>query len=175
MKFSFKKVKKSKQLNNNVLLVLVIAIFGLGYMYYYSCEKKKVNEKMAPVDLTLGQSQNPSVQQVESSSTESTKYASVNEAVSTNIPSHVKLDARELLPKDGNTEFSKLNPNVNVGGQNHLVPSPQNFINLGEPKRNSNLQLRSEPPNPQMSVCPWNNTTIQPNTMRKPLEIGSQH
>ena len=38
--------------------------------------------------------------------------------------------------------------------------------------RNANLQLRSEPANPQANVGPWNNTTIGPDANRRPLEIG---
>ena len=38
--------------------------------------------------------------------------------------------------------------------------------------RNANLQVRSEPANPQLNVGPWNNTTMEPDTMRVPLEIG---
>jgi hypothetical protein len=43
---------------------------------------------------------------------------------------------------------------------------------IGNSLRNANLQLRSEPANPQANVGPWNNTTIAPDTMRVPLEIG---
>jgi hypothetical protein len=38
--------------------------------------------------------------------------------------------------------------------------------------RNPNLQLRSEPPNPQLKVSPWNQTTIESDLNRRPLEIG---
>ena len=56
-----------------------------------------------------------------------------------------------------------------------------NFLNAGyhigvnttgQTLRNSNLGLRSEPPNPQMKVSPWNQTTIEPDTNRRGLEIG---
>jgi hypothetical protein len=43
---------------------------------------------------------------------------------------------------------------------------------IGNTLRNANLQVRSEPPNPQLNVGPWNNTTIAPDLMRVPLEIG---
>jgi hypothetical protein len=43
---------------------------------------------------------------------------------------------------------------------------------VGSSLRNANLQVRSEPPNPQLNVGPWNNTTIAPDLMRVPLEIG---
>ena len=42
----------------------------------------------------------------------------------------------------------------------------------GESLRNANRQLRSEPANPQVKVSPWIQSTIEPDTNRKPLEIG---
>ena len=38
--------------------------------------------------------------------------------------------------------------------------------------RNANLQLRSEPPNPQLKVSPWSQSTIEPDVNRRPLELG---
>ena len=43
---------------------------------------------------------------------------------------------------------------------------------VGQSLRNANLQLRSEPANPQMNIGPWNNTTMGPDVSRRPLEIG---
>lgn len=43
---------------------------------------------------------------------------------------------------------------------------------VGQSLRNANLQLRSEPPNPQVNVSPWMNTTMGPDLPRRPLEIG---
>ena len=43
---------------------------------------------------------------------------------------------------------------------------------VGQSLRNANLQLRSEPANPQLNVGPWNQTTITPDMQRRPLEIG---
>jgi len=44
---------------------------------------------------------------------------------------------------------------------------------VGQSLRNANRQLRSEPPNPQVNVSPWQNTTIGPDLMRRPLETPS--
>jgi len=38
--------------------------------------------------------------------------------------------------------------------------------------RNENIQVRSEPPNPQNKMVPWQNSTIVPDLMRVPLELG---
>ena len=43
---------------------------------------------------------------------------------------------------------------------------------VGSSLRNANQQVRSEPPNPQLMVSPWNNTTIEPDSFRQPLEVG---
>ena len=43
---------------------------------------------------------------------------------------------------------------------------------VGGTLRNANLQLRSEPPNPKTAVSPWSNSTIEPDLMRVPLELG---
>lgn len=43
---------------------------------------------------------------------------------------------------------------------------------IGQSLRNANRQLRSEPPNPQVAVSPWMNTTISPDLPRRPLEVG---
>lgn len=86
------------------------------------------------------------------------------------------VDPAELLPKDENSEWAKLNPMGNGDLQNvNLLKSGYHIgINtVSSSLRNANLQLRSEPANPQQSVGPWNNTTISPDINRRPLEIGS--
>ena len=85
-------------------------------------------------------------------------------------------DPSELLPKDVNSQWAQLNPagnadfkNVNLLKAGHLI----GIDTVGSSLRNANLQERSEPPNPTSSVSPWLNTTIEPDLMRLPLEIGS--
>ena len=81
----------------------------------------------------------------------------------------------ELLPKDANGEWAQLNPsgkgelaNMNLLKAGHHI----GIDTVGQSLRNANLQIRSEPPNPQVNVGPWNNTTMEPDFMRAPLEIG---
>jgi hypothetical protein len=85
-------------------------------------------------------------------------------------------DPSELLPKDLNSQWAQLNPagsadfkNVNLLKAGYLI----GIDTVGSTLRNANLQERSEPPNPTSSVSPWMNTTIEPDLMRLPLEIGS--
>ena len=81
----------------------------------------------------------------------------------------------ELLPNDANSEWAKLNPSGSGDLQNVNLLSAGSLIGIdtiGNTLRNANQQVRSEPANPQLNVGPWNNTTIAPDTMRVPLEIG---
>jgi hypothetical protein len=85
-------------------------------------------------------------------------------------------NSNQLLPKDKNSEWSSLNPSGTgeLSNINLLKSGWQIGIDtVGQTLRNANLQLRSEPPNPQVSVGPWNNSTITPDFMRVPLEIGA--
>ena len=84
-------------------------------------------------------------------------------------------DPSELLPKDTNSQWAQLNPTGSGDLQNvNLLRSGYHMgiDTVGNSLRNANLQLRSEPANPQVNVGPWNNTTIAADTMRVPLEIG---
>ena len=82
----------------------------------------------------------------------------------------------ELLPIDSNSQWAQLNPsgkgelaNLNLLKAGYHI----GIDTIGQSLRNANLQIRSEPPNPQMAVSPWNQTTISPDMQRAPLEIGS--
>jgi hypothetical protein len=82
----------------------------------------------------------------------------------------------ELLPKDSNSQWAQLNPsgkgdlsNINLLKAGYHI----GIDTIGQTLRNANLQIRSEPPNPQLNVGPWNQSTIEPDFMRPPLEIGA--
>jgi len=92
-------------------------------------------------------------------------------------PQRGNYDPKELLPKDLNSQWAQLNPagsadfaNVNLLKAGYLI----GIDTVGSTLRNANLQERSEPPNPTTSVSPWLNTTIEPDLMRVPLEIGTR-
>jgi hypothetical protein len=84
-------------------------------------------------------------------------------------------DPADLLPKDVNSQWANLNP---AGGadfkQVSFLKAGYHYgINtVGSSLRNANLQERSEPANPTTVVSPWQNTTIEPDLMRVPMEIG---
>jgi hypothetical protein len=82
----------------------------------------------------------------------------------------------ELLPKDNNNQWAQLNPsgkgdlaNINLLKAGYHI----GIDTIGQTLRNANLQIRSEPPNPQLYVGPWNTSTIEPDFLKVPFEIGS--
>ena len=82
----------------------------------------------------------------------------------------------ELLPADQNTIYAQQNP-MGVGslkGKNFLSAGALIGVNtVGQSLRNANLQIRSEPPNPQVPVSIFLQSTIGPDISHRPLEVGS--
>ena len=81
----------------------------------------------------------------------------------------------DLLPKDNNSQWAQLNPagkgdlaNINLLKAGYHI----GIDTVGQTLRNANLQIRSEPPNPQINVGIWNTSTITPDFMRPTLELG---
>ena len=77
----------------------------------------------------------------------------------------------DLLPKNDQEldSFDEFAPKLD--GQNFV--DSYKFVQgeQSQSLRNANLQLRSEPPNPQSQVCPWMQSTIYPEN-RPAMEIG---
>ena len=184
--------KLQKLLSGRVLLLIgvIVVILALGG---YSMQKGKMGESMKPA-------MNPTASPAEASASapsvqvgpgpanpqgENSGPAAVSGIATTkpNFPSCSQAapqDPAALLPKDENSQWAQLNPrgqgtleNVNLLRAGHHI----GIDTVGNTLRNANLQVRSEPPNPQQNVGPWNNTTIAPDLMRRPLEIncGPEH
>ena len=89
------------------------------------------------------------------------------------------LQPDELLPNDEEAdEWAKVNPkgtgslelkNMLEAGHHIGVDTQANSL------RNANLQLRSEPPNPQTPAGPWLQSTIAPDPYRKILEPNGDY
>lgn len=87
-----------------------------------------------------------------------------------------QLTPSELLPKDMNSVWAEQNPMGpgSLKGKNFLSAGALIGVNtVGQSMRNANLQVRSEPPNPQVAVSIFNQSTISPDISHRPLEIGS--
>lgn len=86
-----------------------------------------------------------------------------------------QLQADDLLPNDDYTNWHKLHPNGEgfLKNKNFLTAGHHIGINtVGQSLRNANLNLRSEPANPQISPGIWHLSTIGPDNNRRSLELG---
>jgi len=104
---------------------------------------------------------------------EETNNVAVNNAQTNNPVDSGVLRCSDLLPADTNSTWAQVAPS----GVGELCT--KNLLNAGHhigvntqgcSLRNANRGLRSEPPNPQVQVSPWLQTTICPDLLRRPLE-----
>ena len=94
-----------------------------------------------------------------------------------NCTSKPMTNPSDLLPRDTNSEWAQLNPSGSNDLQNISLLKAGHHIGIntvGSSLRNANLQIRSEPVIPKSNnVCPWLNSTIEPDCHRPKLEIGT--
>ena len=83
----------------------------------------------------------------------------------------------DLLPADTNSLLGNMN---NLNQQNGImIPDLLQagyhigLDTIGQSLRNPNYQLRSDPIIPRKDVGPWNQTTMEPDYARVPLEVGA--
>jgi hypothetical protein len=166
------------------ILVLLIVAYVVSMFARYLTNKGAVgdesNASMQPQYMNTNAQMSAGVRPSEPGHNEVFASANGVQTSTPGIPSSCSKpniqNPAELLPKDSNSQWAQLNPsgkgelaNINLlkAGWTHGVDT------VGQTLRNANLQIRSEPPNPQLSVGPWNQSTIEPDFMRPPLEIGS--
>ena len=162
------KVKMVKNMSFEYVLGIVGVLILVFALYSYSNNK---NLQVSAMQGISQYKQNPhSVENVSPPATVS----------SNNVQSSKKQDVTdpsELLPSNSNA-WGSVNPNPTPGLENISLLNGSNKLNgidtVGNSLRNANLQLRSEPANPRGNTnCPWNNSTIDGDPFRRPLEIGT--
>jgi hypothetical protein len=184
MNLSFNKLWKDYGIG--AIIVLLIVAYGVslfvGYLSSKGMSGYESNETMGPQYKDTNQRMSGAVTPAESLG-HNEVFSEVN-GIQTTVPSNVASCAQgnlsqnpeNLLPLDSNSQWAQLNPagkgelsNVNLLKAGYHI----GIDTVGQTLRNANLQIRSEPPNPQLSVGPWNQSTIEPDFMRVPLEIGA--
>jgi hypothetical protein len=93
-----------------------------------------------------------------------------------NMKASAPVNPDSLLPNDANSQWAALNPAGSGSLQNVNLLQAGSMIGIntqGTYLKNANLQLRSEPPIPKAAVGPWNNSTIEVDTMARSFELGS--
>ena len=172
-------VKKIQKFRKNIKSEHVIAFFGLiGVIILLREFNKRRTNPVAGMSNDVGEVVAVAGPEASKPLGQNEDYAAVagdaNEVPNvTNVPA---VDPSELLPADQNNEWAKLNP-TGAGDLNSVNLLKAGFHTgidtVGSSLRNANLQVRSEPPNPTNQVSPWGNTTIEPNLMQVPLELGN--
>ena len=169
----FKKVISgfSKFFTKERVIILVAFLVLIWALYYYSGSKTMIVDRMsdgsvmgpptAPTSITA-----PIAPKVNSDSAPN-GYSS----------QPVVSNPSDLLPKDANSQWASLNPSsMNQG--DILMPDLLQagyhigLDTIGQSLRNANLQLRSDPIIPKSDIGPWNQSTIEPDLGRVPLELG---
>lgn len=168
--FNLNKMFKNVSRHHVVLLVILVVALGFG-LQRYNLGKQMVAMKKGKKEgfegaRPLGQNE----------------MAAPVSGIQTNISglpdsclTKDVVDPAELLPRDENSEFSKLNPQGTGSLQNVNLLTAGYHVGIntvGQSLRNANLQVRSEPANPKVNVGPWMNSTIEHDFNRQPLEIG---
>jgi hypothetical protein len=168
-----------KTLRANHILVILGAIVLVYAVYNYSDQKFVVPYE--PLQAEAGGRQNTAPPQAQGAGgytavdamTGQSGGGSAPSAGATNLP---VANPSDLLPRDTNNQWGSSNPagSGDLLGQNLLSATFLTGIDtIGNTMKNANLQIRSEPPNPQLNVGPWNQSTFAPDLMRTPLELGS--
>jgi len=181
--------------NNSAMgtILIIIVLIGLGVLIYFLFNKSVKNnmeeeylenyENEQSNDLDTPPSDEEMLEEMESfqnnQNVNNMDHLSADskmqgERSQSNFPKE-QLGADDLLPKDDSSLWAQVNPagEGSLKDRNFLQSGYHIGINtVGQTLRNANQQLRSEPPNPQVKVSPWLQTTIEPDLGRKPLEIG---
>ena len=183
------KVKKGIKIEH--VLVVVAFLVGIAAFYKYSEGKNLLQLPMTPLNPgsypESSSQENVSALSITNSNTTYAPYNgnpnsqiatsadsanAINQLVSTKAVSN----PADLLPNSSVNEWSNLNPVSSSDLRNVNLLNPTQLVGIntqGSSLRNSNLQIRSEPPNPRSNTnCPWNISTIETDTFRRPLEIG---
>ena len=165
------------------VLIAIIVLYGL-YMLYknlmskgsYGSEMMSQNRKKA---YSNGSSPSGPQPAQDSGNEVYSAVGGSSQPSGMGLPSSCNKNASQnpadLLPKDTNSQWAQLNPagkgdlaNVNLLKAGYHI----GIDTVGQTLRNANLQIRSEPPNPQINVGPWQNSTIDPDFLRAPFELG---
>jgi len=102
--------------------------------------------------------------------------ATTNAEVTTGYSMQNNTNPKDLLPQDQNSQWAALNPvsQGNIAAPDLLQAGYHIGLDtIGQTLKNANLQERSDPVIPKTNIGPWNQSTIEPDLGRVPLEVGA--
>lgn len=149
-----------------VVILVVFLILAWGLWTYSGSKTMKIDT------METGNKQS----QVETKQPVPPTTAPVSGAnIPTNYNSQTTTVPQDLLPQDQNSQWAALNPvsQGNIAAPDLLQAGYHIGLDtIGQTLRNANLQERSDPIIPKSAVGPWNQSTIEPDLGRVPLEVG---
>ena len=167
----FKKVISgfSKFFSKERIIILAVFLILAWALYSYSGSKMTVMDSM---DLGTTAPTAPTTITAPTASTAPTTASAPN-----GYAQQQTANPSELLPSDANSQWTSLNPgSMNQGDvlNANLLQAGYHIglDTIGQSLRNANLQLRSDPIIPKADAGPWNQSTIEPDLGRVPLEVG---
>jgi hypothetical protein len=149
------------------VMILVIFILLSVFLLYYSTGKMTVMDGMDSAESSV-----PERKEGEATLPQVSALAPVSSMAYSN---QSVASPSELLPSDANSQWASLNP---VNQSNPQLPDMLQagyhigLDTIGQTMKNANLQLRSDPVIEKAVIGPWNQSTIEPDLMRVPLEVG---
>lgn len=158
----------SKFFTTEKVVILVVFLILAWALFTYSGAKTL---KMDTMDTGLSQSPTVSLPPVNNKSISSTPSPS-----SGVMSSSYNTNPNDLLPQDQNSQWAALNPvsQGNIAAPDLLQAGYHIGLDtIGQTLKNANLQERSDPVIPKTTIGPWNQSTIEPDLGRVPLEVGA--
>jgi len=155
------------------ILIAIVGLYVLSMLFNYFSSKGMIGGEM------MSEMANPAykkaVNDAAPSAAQQVPQPAAEMQLAQQQTSSASMSPADLLPKDTNSQWAQLNPagqgdlaNINLLKAGYHI----GIDTVGQTLRNANLQIRSEPANPQVNVGPWNLSTIEPDFLRPPLELG---
>jgi hypothetical protein len=147
-------------------VLAIIAVIVLLVMYAYSNNKYHIRDRMTTGDTLPNSNISPS---------NFTGDQNMDKNKTSNYALQPVANPEDLLPKDSNSQWTALNPVLhgNVAVPDLLQSGYHIGIDtVGQTNKNPNYQLRSDPVIEKRILSPWNQSTIEADISRIPLEFG---
>jgi hypothetical protein len=165
--------------------IVIFVVFGIlvVFLMWYAGDKSYFADNMdtqyenpMPPMVAPSMLEQPEVESLTAAASPSTGSAPVQPVANGGFSNKNVTKPTDLLPTDVNSQWSSFNSVTSNGAA--AVPDLLQagyhigLDTIGQTMKNANLQLRSDPIIPKANVGPWNQSTIEPDIMRVPLEVG---
>lgn len=154
--------------DRTVFLVLFVAL--CVFVLYYSSGKSNIMDAM-DVGTTASTSIAPQVPSAPSAPSAAGASSEATTAGSSSYSAQSTSQPTDLLPQDQNEQWASINPSSqNAPNTPDLLKAGEHYGTISQVNKNANLQLRADPCISKSDTGPWNQSTIECDTMRRPLE-----